>query len=98
MIWHILDRAVIHFFSSCGVLLCVVFAIRWAARKWPNPFLPKTYEMLLTVSALLVFAFSTLREAVDVSNGQTLFKAFCDYASWLLGCGVSAFGLYRIKQ
>lgn len=95
---HIAERFIIHFFASAGVLLCALFALRYAARKIKSKFIPKDFPIQLLVAGLAVFAVSTMREAYDVSNGQQLVKAFTDYASWLLGCGLSAYGLYRIRQ
>lgn len=56
---------------------------------------PNTLQQTLINSALIVFAFSTLRESWDVSRGQSLFKAGLDYFSWLLGTGMATWGLHR---
>ena len=95
---HILGRFIIHFFSSFSLVVIGFFALKFLAKKVPEAqkFLSPTFEHLVVLAALLVFTFSTLREAYDVSKGQALTKAFFDYASWLLGTGCSAFGLYRI--
>ena len=95
---HIIDRFVIHFFSSAGILLCALFALRWAERRWKLSWLPYTFKTQLIVAALAVFAISTLREAFDVYNGQLLIKAVTDYISWLTGLGCSVYALYRIRS
>jgi hypothetical protein len=92
------ERFVIHFFSSCGIVLCTFFLLRLLRRKTSLVFLPSIPEQQLLFSALAVFAVSTLREAYDVYRGQPLLKAFTDYASWLFGCGFSVFGLYRLSR
>jgi hypothetical protein len=93
---HIAERFVIHFFSSCGVVLCVLLVLRMIQRRKPSKFLPSMIGQQLVFAALAVFAASTLREAWDVHQGQTVTKAVFDYISWLSGAGLSAWGLYRI--
>ncbi len=94
LLGHILERFVIHFFASTSLVVGVYFLILFLMRRFKDytQFLP------LAMAALVVFAFASLREAVDVSNGQPLVKAFTDYASWLLGCGASAWGIYRLRR
>jgi hypothetical protein len=93
---HIVDRFVIHFFCSAGVLLCAFFSLRFAVRRLKTKFLPPSWESQLVFAALSVFCAAALREAWDVHNGQEIAKAFTDYASWFLGCGLSAWGLVRL--
>jgi len=95
---QIIDRAVIHIYASAGVVLMTLITLRWYCRKWPTPWLPQLFQTQVLIAALLVFAFSALREAWDVSQGQPVIKAFTDYASWFIGCGLSSWGLYRIRQ
>jgi hypothetical protein len=95
---NIIERFVIHFFCSCGIVLIVYFLISFIDRKYKITWIPDDLQPRLLLSAVLVFAFSTLREAYDVSHGQLLAKAFTDYLSWLLGVGVSVFGLYRFRS
>ena len=94
---HLIDRFTIHFFASMSLLMLAFFAFRTAARKSKSAWLPKEWRQHLLFAAIAVFAVSTLREAWDVGHGQTIVKAFADYFSWLAGCGVSAWGLYRFK-
>lgn len=94
---HIIDRGTIHFFSSMSLVMLAFFAFRTAARRSHSAWLPAAWRQHLLFAAVAVFAVSTLREAYDVANGQPLVKAFTDYGSWLLGCGASAWGLYRFK-
>jgi len=95
---HILERALIHFFSSSGIVLCAYFLLGHIQRRVHFAFLSTLREQRLFTAALCVFAVSTMREAYDVAHSQALLKAFTDYASWLLGCGFSVFGLYRISK
>ena len=93
---HIIDRFIIHFFASAGVVLMALFTLRYASRKLKTKLLPVHLETQIIVAALAVFADATLREAWDVHSGQALVKAITDYISWLLGCGCTAWGLYRL--
>lgn len=97
--WHILDRFTIHFFASTSLVLLATFALAWLDRRPPSAqlslFVPSTVPSRLTLAAALVWALSMLREGWDVAHGQTLLKAGADHLSWLLGVGVSAWGLYR---
>jgi len=95
LVKHIIDRFAIHFAASTCLVLMVTFAIHFASRQLKSPWLPVTVQHKLVMAALLVFAFSTIREAVDVYNGQPLVKAFTDYLSWFSGTVTSAWGLYR---
>ena len=92
---HVLDRFVIHFFSACGAVLACLFVLLMVIRKCKNKLLPTSKEQALLVAAIVVFAFSTVREAWDVAAGQTLTKAGFDYVSWLTGCGVAVWALIR---
>ncbi|RPH38308.1 hypothetical protein EHM92_00055 [bacterium] len=95
LIAHILDRFLIHFVSACALVLCAFFFVSWLARRYRIEWIPGSLEARLFLSAMIVFAASTLREAYDVANGGPLIKSFTDYASWFLGCAASAWGLYR---
>jgi hypothetical protein len=95
---EILWRGLLHFICSCGIVLIVLLFLSFIHRRTNWIFLPEIPEQQLFIAALIVFAVSTMREAYDVSNGQPLIKAFTDYASWLLGCGFSVFGIYRVAK
>ncbi len=95
---HILDRGIIHFFSSAGVLLCCFCVLRFVHRKKQWAWLPGEFRAQLLFAAICVFAGSALREAFDVAGGQSLAKAVTDYLSWFLGCGVSTWGLWRLRS
>ena len=88
----------IHFFSSCGIVLAVSFALALLQRKKPQPWLPSTLQQIVVTAAILVFAMSTLREAYDVSKGGLLVKSTFDYISWAGGSAVSAWGLLRLRK
>ena len=93
---HILDRFVIHLFASGGAVLAVLFTLRYFLRRLPTPWLPQTIPAQLVFGAVSIFAAAALREAWDVAHGQSLAKAFTDYASWAAGCGLAAWGLIRV--
>ena len=95
---HILDRFVIHFFASMSLVMLMFFALRVTSRKLKSFWLPDNWKQHLLFAAIVVFTFATLREPRDVANGQSVAKAVTDYVSWLAGCGVSAWGLYRFRE
>jgi hypothetical protein len=64
--------------------------LNWLQRK------TKWYPYIVT--GILLFSITATREAWDVAHGQPLIKAFTDYASWIVGAGFSAWGLYRFKK
>ena len=95
-IGHILDRAVIHFFSSAGVYLLALWGFWLLERKvrwWPE--LHGWWEFVMP--ALASFAIISLREVFDVAAGGHLVKSVCDWLSWVLGLGVSAWAIYRLS-
>jgi hypothetical protein len=94
---HDLDRALIHYAASAFLLLAVYFILgAWALHnKKAAVWIPAGGPPLLLISALLVWAITGIREPYDVSVGQTVAKAFSDIASWALGLGSAAWGLYR---
>jgi hypothetical protein len=97
MILHIAERFVIHFLCSGILVVAVSYALRhWTrnnakARTWIAP----ERERLLVISALIVAGIAAWREPFDVSAGGSVIKSVCDFASWYLGAGVSAWALYR---
>lgn len=95
---HILDRALIHFFASAGVVVACLFVLRTVERRTKWPWLPHMLQAQLVFVALCVFCGAALREAYDVAQGQTLAKAISDYVSWALGCGCSAWALWRVAK
>ena len=94
--WEIIDRGLIHFFASGGIMLAVLFALRLFLRKFPTSWLPSTIPAQIVFAAVSIFAGAALREAWDVSRGQPIAKAFTDYISWASGCGLAAWGLIRV--
>lgn len=95
---HIADRFLIHFFSSAGIVLAATFALGVAQRRLRWPWLPRFVQGQIILSAVLVFAVVVLREPYDVSRGDSLTKSICDFLSWAGGCGVSAWGLWRLTR
>ena len=95
---HVLDRFVIHFFSSGGILLCCFFVLHFVQRKKQWIWLPALMQPQLLLVGVCVFAGSALREAYDVHAGQTLVKAIIDYVSWAAGCACSIWGLWRFRS
>ena len=95
---HILDRFVIHFTASTAAVLWGFLGLKSLFRRTKSEWLSASWRTSLLIAALAVFAGSTLREAYDVTNGQSLLKAGFDYASWLLGAGASCWSLNRFGK
>jgi len=92
---HILDRFVLHFVMSTGVLLLAMVGFIYLQRRvlW-FPTLHGWWSYV--VPALLSFAIISLREVFDVYYGQLVAKAVTDWCSWVLGLGVAVWGMYRL--
>ena len=95
---NIIERFLIHFFASGGILLATVFALRTAYRRTRYSWLPSTLFTQCLVLSICIFAAAALREAYDVSQGGTLIKSVFDYVSWAGGCGCSAWAIIRINK
>lgn len=92
---HVVERAIIHFFSSGGVYLIAVWGfwlLERRARWWPQ--LRGWWEFILP--AAFSFLFISLREVFDVGAGGAALKSVCDWLSWAAGLGASAWALYRL--
>ena len=87
---HILERWLIHFFSSAGVYLLVWFLIQWLTRRWPQWF-------NLVLPAALIIGFIGWNEVGNLHDGQAWIKVFTDLSSWVIGLGVSVWGLRRFR-
>ena len=95
MIAHMLERSVIHFFSSAGVYLIALWGFWMLERKcrwWPE--LRGWWELILP--AVASFLFISFREAFDVSAGDPVVKSVFDWISWVCGLGVSVWAMYRL--
>ena len=95
---HILDRMTIHFFASSGVVLLSFFVLHFVQRKKQWEWLPSMTQPQLILVAVSVFAASALREAWDVSAGQSVGKAIADYCSWAAGVTCAVWGLWRFRS
>jgi putative effector of murein hydrolase len=98
---HILERFFIHFAASTFLTLAFYFALwYWAKRNMKvATWLGYYKQHVLLTAALLVCALLPLREPYDIYMGnQVWYKAIFDQASWFLGAGVSAWGLYRFAK
>ena len=95
MLGHILERFVIHFFSSAGVYLIALWGFWLLERKvswWPKP--RGWWELILP--ALLSFLFISFREVFDVAGGGPVAKSVSDWISWSAGLGAALWALYRL--
>ncbi len=92
----VLERSIIHFFSSAGVVLLALYGFWLLERKvswWPKT---RGGWWDLVLPALVSFTFISFREVFDVASGGSPVKSVCDWLSWLLGMGVSIWAIYRL--
>jgi len=82
MIWHIIDRFVIHCFMDLG-LVVGVFAILESVEPKQLPSL----QSRLLVACLIVGLIVAGREAIDLHDGQVYVKVWTDWASHVIGIG-----------
>ena len=95
IISHILERFVIHLFSSTGVLLltlwgfwCLEIFVGW----WPA--LYGWWQLVLP--ALICLMLTGSREIFDIKRGGLLVKSIIDWISWAVGLGLSFWGVYQL--
>ena len=95
-LWHILDRAMIHFFSSFGVYLLAYFGLRFAYRKlpWWKTWIGPVHKYRIAIVIWCIFWLG-LWEGANVLSGQSTVKLYTDYASWLVGLVTAALASYR---
>ena len=98
MIWHVIERFIIHFFSAYGLVTGTFFLINWI-RKKPSAanWTPQTYMGIFIEAALLVCLVAFIREPFDVHEGDWWLKSYFDMASWVLGSGTAVWGSYRLR-
>ncbi len=92
---HILERSIIHFFSSAGFYLIALWGFWMLERKclwWPQ--LQDWWKLVLLV--VVSFLFLSFREIFDVNAGGSAVESVCDWLSWFVGLGVSAWAIYRL--
>jgi hypothetical protein len=94
-IGHILDRAIIHFYAGGGLMISILIALEWARRKLAWFPRPRAY-MFYILPCLLCLMWIGMYEAGNVANGQSLFKAWSDFFSWMAGVSLSCWGLHRL--
>ena len=90
---EIIERGIIHFFSSSGVYLIALTGFWLLERKvrwWPH--LHGWWALILP--ALLSFMVISRREIFDVAAGGLLVQSISDWISWIAGLGVSVWALY----
>ena len=96
--FQILDRFTIHFFSAYGIVSGLWFFLNWLRKKpQVRAWIPQGYLPLFILSALLVCIFAFVREPWDIHAGQWWGKSYFDFASWILGSGISVWGSYRLR-
>ena len=91
---HIVDRFLIHFFASGGLLISGTIGYKLAKSRFKNI---ERYEDTLVIGLLIVWLTAT-REAYDVYNGGPLIKSIADFISWTLGVTVWGIALEFLKK
>lgn len=99
MIAHILEREMIHLFSSPGVYLLMLLLSEFLRRKWGwwKWHCPQGW-MAYILPAMACFIFISFREVWDVTkaNPDPVFKSVVDWTVWMSGLGLSIWGIYRM--
>lgn len=94
---HILDRFIIHLFSSAAVLMLAQVLFVYLERAWskfPSWLLRGWFFFL--VPGVFAFLLIASREIYDVATGNPPIKSYFDYLSWVLGIGLATWGRLRI--
>lgn len=95
MIGHVIERFVIHLFSSYGLVCGVWFCLSIVRKRAPR-WLPDGWLALLVISALFVALCGFVREPWDATQvGDPWWKSYTDFASWIIGSALACFGQYR---
>jgi len=94
--WHIIDRFMIHFFSSFGVYLIAYFGLRFGYRKvsWWKKWVGPMHKSRIGIVVCSIFWLG-LWEGANVLSGQSYVKLWTDYLSWLVGLVAAAIAVYR---
>lgn len=97
LFWHILDRFCIHLFSSMGAIASAFFGFRVLVRRNPHWGLSQLIPDQLVFCCLIILIVAFIREPYDVSHTiDPWWKSYFDFASWVIGCGVSYWGISRL--
>lgn len=95
LVGHIINRFLTHFTSAYG-LTCGVWWGLVLLRKYASKWLPDSWLALLITAASIVCLTVFMREPYDVAVVKDWWgKSYFDFASWLLGSGISVWGQYR---
>ena len=92
---HILDRGSIHFCAATTLVLTLTVFFRIWYRKTKNKWLPRTMHQTMMYASFTLFMIEAKREPYDVYMGQSVTKAFTDFASWMVGIAYGDWGLHR---
>ena len=93
---HIVDRFIIHLFSSAAVLMLAQVGFVYLERAWfrfPKWLLRGWFFFI--VPGMFAFLVIASREIYDVAQGNPPLKSYFDYLSWLLGITLSSWGRLR---
>ena len=96
---HILDRFIIHLFSSAAVLMLAQVGFVYLERRWakfPRWLLRGWFFFI--VPGMFAFLLIASREIYDVAVGNPPLKSYFDYLSWILGIGLASWGRLRTSR
>ena len=91
---HILERSLIHFFASGGLLLAFIYSWSYAKQRAKNL---ELYETII-LPALLILWTTAMREAYDVYNNGSLVKSIFDLISWFIGVSVWGVVIWKLRR
>ena len=96
---HILEREIIHLFSSPGVYLMMLLGSWYLKRKWEwwRYHCPQGWFAYI-IPAIVPFAFIFLQEVHDLTKipPDPGYKSIIDATIWMTGLVISIIGVYRM--
>lgn len=102
LILHIIFRYILHFFCAPGITLAVTFGLGFACRRMRHtdiaPYLPKNLWQTSWCAVGLVVPIAFMREPIDVAAGDWYGKSFFDFASWVMGSGITPWVIERLAK
>ncbi len=99
MIGHILEREIIHLFSSPGVYLITLLTSWYLKRKWAwwQDHFPQGWFAYI-IPAIVPCSFIFLQEVHDLTKTppDPGYKSIIDATIWMSGLVLSVWGVYRM--
>ena len=97
---HIVDRFIIHIFSSGSIVLLMLW-VAWLLESVLPGGLLSGWNYFAWPS-MIAFILISFREIWDVKAGGSIIKSVIDWMSWLIGMAIAVLSIYvlspRISQ